>query len=269
VTRLLHELERVESRALAALRFVDAATDAPVTTPLEVRVLDGSARLVRNVRGDLVVAAWSELAAHEAAFAQPPATPALGTRILRMTVTDPGGAHLPRAAALALPRDPDPEHASSPDSVFRAAEIRLYPSARAATGANWGVLRATVRESGGDALGGALLLVRRNGGVLGRGLTDGRGEALVALPGVPMVTFGEDDEAVVVTELAVTVQVVFDPSTGTRMAAVDLAAGRPAPIPIVDPEALEDGAGALPETSLAISIAARRSQNLAMTLDLP
>jgi hypothetical protein len=269
VTRLLRELERVESRVLGALRFVDAPTGAPLRAPLTLRALDGRVRFVRNGGGDWVVAAWSELPDHEAAFAAPPGTPAIGSRALRIEVADPTGVHLARRVALALPRDPDPEHASDPTSLFRPLEVPLYPSPRASTGANWGVLRVTLREGRGDALGGALLLVRRNGSVLGRGVTDGRGEALVALPGVPMVTFGEDEEAVVVTSIAVSLQAVFDPAAGTRMPTSTLAAGRPAPTPVVDPEALEDAAATLPGGTQAMTVAARRAQHATMTLDLP
>jgi hypothetical protein len=269
MTRLLRELERVESRALAALRFVDASTRAPIPTPLTLRAPDGGVAWVRNVSGLSVVSSWTELAAHAAAFTEPPVTPAVGSLLLRLTVDDPTGRHLPRAVALPLPRDPDPEHAAQPDSLFRAVDVPMYPTARAVTGANWSVVRVSLLEGGGDALGGALLRVRRNGDVLGRGLTDGRGEALVGLPGVPMVTFGEDDEAVVVTEISVTIEAVFDPATGTRMSAEDVAAGRRPPVPVVDPDALEDHADTLPNTALPLTIAARRSQTLAMTLDLP
>jgi len=269
MTRPLRELERVEARALGALRFVDASTRGHVPGPLELRPVEGRVRLVRNVTGSWVVAAWSALSAHESAFGAPPAAPPLGSRLLRLRVQDPTGLYLPREVAVALPRDPDPEHASDAASLFRPVEVPLYPAPRAATGANWSVLRVTLRDGGGDALGGALLRVRRNGNVLGRGLTDGRGEALVALPGVPMVTFGEDDEAVVVTEVAVTVQAVFDPASGSRMSAEALATGRPAPTPVVNPEALEDGADTLPGGTEATAVAARRTQNLTMTLDLP
>jgi hypothetical protein len=269
MTRAFREIERVQSRALAALRFVDAATRAPIPTALTLRVLDGRARLVRSAGGDWVVASWTELAEHEAAFAAPPAAPPIGSVPLRLTVADPTGLHLPRALSLGLPRDADPTHAAEAGSLFRAVEVPMYPAPGAAAGANWSVLRVSLRESGGDALGGALLRVRRNGDVLGRGLTDGRGEGLVTLVGVPMVTFGDDDEAVVVTEIAVTVEAIFDPSAGTRMPEEDVAAGRRAPVPIVDPDTLEDAAATLPSVAQPIAIAARRRQTLAMTLDLP
>ena len=120
----------------------------------------------------------------------------------------------------------------------------------------------------GDALGGVLLRVRRNGDVIARGLTDGRGEALLALVGVPLLTFGEDEEAVVVDEVTVTVEAVFDPVAGTRLPAAALASGAPAPVPEVDPDAL-DADDTLPDTAQTLAVAARRSQSLSLAIAVP
>jgi hypothetical protein len=127
----------------------------------------------------------------------------------------------------------------------------------------------TVVEDGtGDLLGGALVRVRRNGDVIARGLTDGRGEALIAAVGVPMLTFGEDDEAVVVEEITVTVEAVFDPAAGTRMTAGALAAGARPPVPLVDPDEL-DADDTLPNAAQTLAVAARRSQSLTLAIDVP
>ena len=239
VLRELRELERLEDRALAALRFVDGPTGREVGRPLRLRALDGEAVFVRNRSGLQVIASWTELAAH-----------------------------LPRRLSLALPRDPEGE--GEEDSLFRPRVVRLFPAARSRTGPNWSVLRVTLTEDGtGDALGGGLVRVRRNGDVLARGLTDGRGEALVAAVGVPLLTFGEEEDAVVVDEVAVTVEAAFDPDEGTRMSAAALAAGEPPPRPEVDPDALDEDFDTLPQTALPLAVAARRSQAVSMAFDLP
>lgn len=302
MTRELRELERIEIRALGALRFVEAATGAGVEGPLELRALEGRARFVRNRSGRWVIESWSELADHAGAFLEPPELPVPGSLELPIVVTDPSGRFLPRRASLPLPRDPDPENAGEPGSLFRVAEVPLYPAPGSPTGANWALLRVSVVESSeGDALGGTLLLVRRDRGappgggppgggppgggppgggppgggeseapeVLARGLTDGRGEALVAVPGVPVLTFGEDEEAVVVTEIAVTLQAVFDPGAGTRTPAAALRSGAPPPVPVVDPDALEADADALPGSEAPLEISARRSQTITLSVDLP
>ncbi|HEX9107106.1 MAG TPA: hypothetical protein VF832_07755 [Longimicrobiales bacterium] len=268
MTRQLRELERVESRVLGALRFVDAGTGTDVLTPLTLRALDGHARFVRNRSGLQVIAQWSSLSAHEASFQNPPADP-IGNLTLHVVVTDTTGRYLPRRVAIPLPRDPDATHATQPGSLFQPLRVPLYPAAVAETGANWAVVHAAVTEQAtGDALGGALLRVRRNGDVIGRGLTDGRGQALVALVGVPMLTFGQADEAVLVGEITVTVEAVFDPATGTRVPAAQLAAGVRPPVPEVDPDAL-DANGALPHAQQSVAVAARRSQSLELSISLP
>lgn len=269
MTRALRELERIESRVLGALRCVDAGTGADVTGVLAVRALVGSARFVRNRSGLYVIAFWPPLAAHADAFEQPPVEPEVGALELPVGISDPTGRYLPRRVTMALPRDPDPANAGEHSSLFRPLVVQMYPAPSASTGANWAVLRVTVTDAAsGDRLGGALLRARRNGDVLARGLTDGRGEGLLALVGVPMVTFGEEEEAVMVEEINVTVEASYDPATGTRMPAAALRAGARPPTPMVDPEALE-AAQDLPQTALPSAVAARRSQNVSIAVVLP
>ncbi len=268
---MLRRRELIEARALAALRPVDAATGVALDGAVRVRALDGDAIFVRNNRGLLVLTRWSTLAEHSDAFIGPPALPAVASQTLRVAVEDPAGRYLPRLATLALPRDPDPAHADQAGSLFQAMDVPMFPAAHAATGSNWSLLRISLSEDGsGDALGGALLRVIHDGQVIARGLTDGRGEALVAVVGVPVMTFGEDDEdTVIVSTIAVSLHAVFDPASGTRTAAAVLLAGADAPVPLVDPVDLENRINQLPTDSRALQIAARRSLSVVMTLELP
>ena len=89
MTRQLRELERIDARALAALRFVDAGTGADVETAPMLLALEGRARFVKNHRGLHVVASWSKLAAHDASFFAPPAEPEVGSVTLPIAVADP------------------------------------------------------------------------------------------------------------------------------------------------------------------------------------
>ncbi len=263
---LLRELERVETRVLGAVRCVDATTRVQIDTPLQLQLTGGTLR--RNRSGLYVVVRAEALAAHEAAFALPPAAPALGSVRLPLSVQDPLGRYLPRRATLALPRDPI---AGQPDDLFTPVELALYPAAAAPTGANWALLRASLHaQPGGDALGGALLLVRAGGRVLARGMTDWRGEALVPVPGVPVTTWSEDADAVVVDEVAAQLQWVFDPAAGLRTPLSLVQAGRaPAALPLVDPEQLESRAATLPNDTQAVALAAGRSLSLSLVLAVP
>jgi len=266
---LIRELERQERRVLGALRCIDAGTLVPVEGPLQVQV--AGARVQRNRSGLYVLVQADALAAHEGAFDAPPALPALGSVQLEARIEDPAGRYLPRRAAIALPRDPDPANAGEAGSLFRAIEITLYPSAAAPTGMNWAVLRLSVREqASGDALGGALLIVRNNGQVLGRALSDWRGEALLPVAGVPVTTWSEDPDAVVVSELQAQLEWIFDPAAGTRTPMADVRAGRaPALLPRVDPDVLEAQRATLPRAAQGITLAAGRSQTLSLPLALP
>lgn len=265
----LHELERSEWRVLGALRFVDATTRVPIERGLRVEA--PGATLLRNRSGLYVIRHWDVLAAHESEFVSPPAVPALGTQSLSLSVADPSGNYLAVAAQVALPRNPDSAQANTAGSLFQPVVVPLYPSASAPVGANWAVLRVSLTETAsGDALGGALLRVHANGNVLARGLTDWRGEALVPVVGVPVTTFSDDANAVVITEIGVTLHAAFDPAAGSRTPAAEVRAGRaPAPLPVVDPDALDSAFNTLPRTQLALNIAARRSQSVLSSLTLP
>lgn len=263
---LLRELERVESRVLGAVRCIDAVTRTQIDTPLQLQLTAGTLR--RNRSGLYVIVRADALAAHETSFALPPAAPALGSVRLPLTVQDPLGRYLPRRTTLALPRDP---LAGQPDALFSPIELALYPASAAPTGANWSLLRASVREqASGDALGGALLIVRADGRVLARGLSDWRGEALVPVPGVPVTTWSDEPDAVVVSELAAELQWIFDPATGLSTPLAAVQAGRaPAVLPLVDPESLESRAATLPRATQAVALAAGRSVSLSLVLAVP
>jgi hypothetical protein len=271
MSTILRRREFIDARALAALRPVDAATGIALDGAMRVRGLNGEATFIRNLRGLLVLTHWSVLSAHRDAFIAPPLQPALASETLRLIIEDPAGQYLPRIATLALPRDPDPIRSEEDDSLFQTVDVPMFPASHATTGTNWSLLRVSLSENGsGDALGGALLRVIRDGQVIGRGLTDGRGEALVSVIGVPVMTFGEDEEdTVIVSMIAVSLQAIFDPANGTRTRAAALRVGAEAPVPVVDPADLENRNQQLPNESRALQIAARRSLSVAMTLELP
>lgn len=271
----LRELERLEWRVLGALRPVDGVTGMPLRSGAATVTLEADgARIVRNRSGLYVIHEWPVLAAHGASFAEPPDAPAVGSESLEVVIRDLSGRYLPRRVTLALPRDPDQE-ADAAQSLFVPVDVPLYPSPTADLGTNWCALRVSVSRTvggnpGGDALGGALLRVVSAGAVLARGLTDWRGEGLVPVAGVPVTTWSEDADAVIVSTIAATVEVVFDPALGTRTPQSDVAAGRkPARLPLADPDDLEQRRATLPRAQRNVSLAARGALHLNLGLDLP
>ena len=283
--RTLRELERLEWRVLGALRPVDGVTGMPLRAGNGmVQVVADGARIVRNRSGLFVIHEWERLAAHSLRFDEPPDNPDPGSEPLQVVVRDLSGRYLPRIVTVALPRDPDVD-ADPQDSLFVALDVPLYPSPTADLGTNWCALRVSVARnppgggnaggnaaSGlpGDALGGALLRVLSGGRVIARGLTDWRGEGLVPVAGVPVTTWSEEEGAVVVSAIAATVEVFFDPDAGTRTSQSVVAAGRPpATMPLVDPDDLELRRASLPSAQRNLSLAARGTPYLNLGLDLP
>lgn len=262
-------LEALDRRVLGALRFVDGNTGAALRDPLVVSL--PGARVQRNRSGLWVVSAVAALAEHEAAFDAPPPLPAVGSVRLVATVSDPGGRYLPRRAALALPRDAAPANAGLPGSLFRPIDIALWPSPAATTGANWALLRVSVVEqASGDALGGALLRITRDSATLAQGLSDWRGEALVAVPGVPVTTWSDAPGAVAALEIAATLDAVFDPAAGTRTPMAQVRAGTaPIALPIVDPDDLHARRATLPGADLPVMLAAARAAAIQLLLAVP
>ena len=212
--------EHVDRRVLGAVRYVDSTTGLPVSKNLMVQ--GNGLKFVRNLSGHYVIAGAAGLEEHEGAFEKPPAGPALGSLSFEIKVDDPNRQYLSRRHTIKLPRDPDPQKAETAASLFRAIEVRLFPSSTAATIAGWAVIRASVFKKGtNEPLSGALLRVTKKNGApaddakpLGIGLTDRRGEALVAVPGIPVITFGEGEGDVTTKEIDVTISAFFDPNAG-------------------------------------------------------
>jgi hypothetical protein len=165
-----------------------------------------------------------------------------------LTVADLSGRYLSRKAAIRLPRDPDPTHASS---LFVPMNVNLYRAPGAAVSPRWVVIRASITDAAtGAALPGALVRVTRvsSGEVLAHGVSDERGEALIVLSGIPVTTFNAAGGGPpLATEVDITILATFDPGAG----------------PISDPDAVEAQAG-LPSASLSRRVSA--GQTLVATL---
>src|SRR5215813_13621054 len=205
--------DHLDRRVLGAVQFIDSTTGNRILSPL--RVTATGVRFTRNRSGQYVVLSHPQLVAHTEAFLSPPGSPAVGSVEVEVNVSDPGKSYLERTSTIHLPRDADPTHAALPESLFRAIDIRLFPAPASRVEPNWAVIRATVvREGTTVGLPSSLIRVVRASDevVLARGLSDRRGEALVPVPGIPVTTFSADEDAVVTTQVEVTLQAIFDPN---------------------------------------------------------
>jgi hypothetical protein len=261
-------LERSDRRILAALRWVDATTGLAIAEPMQVQ--SPGVQLVRNASGYLVVMAAPGIpTTYTNAFQEAPATPLINSVVVDLTITDPTGIYLPRRYTLKLPRNPDPDQANSPDSLFRPVDVQLYRSPAAATLSTWAVLRATVTDQTNHRLPWALIRVTQPSTKLSLSQADDRGEALVAVPGIPLTTAGAGAGAVIANEVNVTLEIIFDPalqpippsSTGELQEPLN-------PDYLPDPDQLVKGDSPLRKGSLTYALAAGRDRaaTLAVTL---
>ncbi len=267
--RRLIEWERLERRVLGALRFVDAASNLPISRPLTI---EGEGfRLVRNRSGLYVIDQVDALANFYDAFDPLPATP-IGSEGIDFAVRDPANQYVPRLVSVDLPRDPDPENKDSPDSLFQAVDIPMYPSTIAALGGNWSVFWLAITQppappaTVGEPVPGALVRVVRqqDSAVLARAVSDERGECLVAMPGIPVTNFGNggDDEGlasgpVVELSTAVSLEFIVDPNMNWPVNPVDV----------------EDNANSWTRTpssppSLDFNLRTGRSESVAVVIDM-
>ncbi len=271
--------EYIDQRIFGAFMLVDAATGQHIARPLQIEAATG--RVVRNTSNLYVVVAADGFTDYSLSF-DTPTTPDLGSIPFSITIRDPQRQYLAQQITLNLPRDPDPANADDAEnSIFHPRPVTLFPTPAAPIMANWSVIRAAVTVDGsGEPLSGALVLVIQDDTIIGRGLSDARGEALIAVSGVPVTTWNgddlddedenpgggrgrggrrgpgadDDDETplVLVSEIAVTLQTIVDPA----------ATGLP------DPEDLEARRASLPMTEQPLSLAAGRHEGVSITVSI-
>jgi hypothetical protein len=247
-------VEPIDQRILGAINFVDATTGLQIIEALTVTAPD--VRLLRNRSGSYVIASAAGLEAHVDAFEQPPAAPPVGSVPMTLQVTDPLRRYLPRRCVIQLPRDPDPTHSGQTHSLFTPTEVRLFPAPTAPTGSRWAVIRAAVTATGSPRrLAGALMRVVRvsDSTVLARGLSDARGEALIAVEGIPVTTWDEGTGPVITQEVEVILHTIYDPQT----------TGLP------DPDDLEVRRDSLPSSEVHVRLASGRVLVTALSVALP
>lgn len=175
----------LDRRAIALLALVDGF-GAPVAGPVAIAA-DG-VRTVGKTLGRIAVLEAPGFADYTAAFALPPAAPAVGSRtlVLDLTPGDPGV--LPRRLSLRLPRNPDPAQRDNPASLFQPVRVELSPSPRVAANGNACILRASVHRAGDGAMVENALVRARSadGAHTAWTLTDASGEAALVFPALPV-----------------------------------------------------------------------------------
>ncbi|MEM7021582.1 MAG: hypothetical protein AAF637_03220 [Pseudomonadota bacterium] len=213
-------LDRLDRRALGAIRLVDATTGRALQRPLSVSA-DG-VRFLINRAQLYVISSAPGLENHVERFERPPDAPPAGSAAIEVTVDDPLGEYLPRRATVPLPRSATPAN-DEPD-LFDPEAVAVHPSPNAALRQNWSGVRLSLTLADQRPVPGALINLRRDGAdqPVASGLSDERGEALVILPGLPISQSAgvpgpvdpdpnADDGEVTTAETPVTLEIVVDP----------------------------------------------------------
>jgi hypothetical protein len=191
--RRLRIKDLVDRRYLGAIRFVDQATQKVVRRPMNIKA--PGLKFFTNLSQFQIISYARGLEMHLNEFKEPPDQPDAESLEFPLIIQDPLQKYLPRVFTLKLPRKSKPEEERND---FEPIDIPLCPAANSRLSPNWSIIRASVydledmeKEIG---VGGALLLIiDENDQLIGSGLSDKRGEALLIIPGIPITNFAREE----------------------------------------------------------------------------
>jgi len=198
--------ELADRRVMGAVQPVDVNTKVRITGPFSVSGDDLAFQ--RNRSGFQVIVRAKGFEKYAASF-DAPVVPAAAQ--FPLTAGDPSGRYLPRKISLDLPRDLDPKAANT---IFKPVDIEMYPSPSAPIAPGLAVIRAVIlkKDTTDERLPWTLVRVKlaSDGTVLARALADWRGEVLVGVPKIALVSPSEDDKKVVASDVDVTIDIIVD-----------------------------------------------------------
>lgn len=269
------QLENSDRRILAALSCVDAITGSPIRQGITLQA--PSTRISRNQTGHFILSTAPGFADYQNSvyledLSNPP-TP----QPITLSISDASGHYLPRTFTLTLPRNPatDPGSLTSPDSLFSPAQIPLFPSGLLPINPGWAVLRSTVTNSASQQrLPWALIRIEVDGRQL-LAQADHRGEALIAIPGLPITTWAttngtpSNPAPVTTRDFTANLTVRFDSAVTPLPANTDfLNFNNPNQTYIPDPDDLNSDRPSLLTGSLTVLIASGRDSPFPLAVSL-
>jgi hypothetical protein len=195
-------VDRVDRRVLGGFFFSDAVTGASILDPLIVRNTQLQLRLNRSgVYAIFNAPGFGQLSAE---FDVQPDWPTANGPSFEITVLDPSLRYLARRAMVQAPQ--------ALASLTKPQQVVLYPSPSAVTEPNWAIVRANVTAIDGSGLPWAVVqVIRSDNTVAATGMTDARGEALLAVTGLGVQVSANGSGSVTETTIPVIVKAWFDP----------------------------------------------------------
>jgi hypothetical protein len=194
--------ESSDRRVLGGIVFVDAITSMSVAGPLTVTSTSLKLRANRSgVHAIFDAPGFSHLT--NQFNPEAPGWPA--PQSFEVVVRDASRQYLARRAAVQAPQ--------SLDTVFNPQHVLLYPSPSAPVAPNWALVRASVIGNDGNGLPWAVIqVIKGDNSVAATGMTDARGEALLAVMGLGVQVSTAASGSVTEITIPVTVQAWFDPN---------------------------------------------------------
>lgn len=262
--------EWLDRRVLGAIQLVDAITGETVRD--RVRVAATGVQMVQNRSGRWVVFATPGIEAlqpYTDAFPVPPVAPALESIAIALSMRDASGFYLPRQQLIQLPRNPD---AAASNSLFQPIAVSMYRSPVASVAPGWAVIRATViDQANGRRLPWALIRVVQTvpAAAVTLSQADWRGEALIAVPGIPVAMSSSGNGAVLTREVAVTLEVVVDPTLQPIASNTDVSMIRDPNLGYLpNPEDLNDRRASLQTGNVTTQLASGRDRSMTLSVTL-
>jgi len=206
--------EAVDRRVLGGFKLVDSITGRTVTGG--ITVTGAGLRIRANRSGIWAVLDAPGLSAAANDFAGTAAQ--LPVQNFTIKVSDPAKYYLPRQATLSLPAPVAPVGTAG---IFTPQKVTLFAGPGAGAGINWARLHLSVAKAGtapAQGLGYALIQVTAtaNNAVLAMGMTDLRGEAMLAIPGLGVTANPEGGGSVTTNTTAVSITAFFDTTNFTQ-----------------------------------------------------
>lgn len=200
--------ETVDRRVVGGIRFVDGITGNSIQSPLQASCPQLTTK--QNRSGIYVIFNGPGYTPLTNEFIPDPSTWPTTQQTYEVTVSDPSLRYLPRRANVTAPMSL---------TALTPQNVSLYSGPSSAPEANWAVVRASVVNSAGAGLPYAVIqIVKSDNSIAATGVSDARGEALLAVPGLGLQVSSTSTDPVTEATTAVTLKAYFDPSTLTQPA---------------------------------------------------
>ena len=190
-----------DRRVLGGVVFVDSITQTSIVDRLAVTSADLTLRPNRS--GVYAIFNAPGFSALTSEFA-PAAAGWPDAQSFEIAVSDPSRRYIARRARVQAPQPLA--------AAFTPQRVALYAGPSQALAPNWAVVRASVTASDGRPLPWTILqLVKSDNSIIATGMTDARGEAVLAVMGLGVQVSANASGSVTEVTIPVTVKAWFDP----------------------------------------------------------